>query len=234
MHPQKSDIDRVLEVFAPLRDAPADCMQRLRNESSLVRVPAGTHLFDEHASCSAFPIVLDGVIRISKLGPEGREITLYRVSPGESCVLTSGCLLSGVRYNAAGIAETDVTLLALPQPLFDMLLLKHEPFRQHVFGLYAERLADLTLLIEEVAFRRLDQRLAALLLARGPNLRITHQALADELGSVREIVTRVLGQFASAGWVQLAREQIDVTDKEALSRFVQNPRYVENSQRLRV
>lgn len=234
MHPDKSDIDRVLEVFAPLRDAPADCMQRLRNEGSLIRVPAGTHLFDEHASCSAFPIVLDGVIRISKLGPEGREITLYRVSTGESCVLTSGCLLSGVRYNATGIAETDVTLLALPKSLFDMLLLRHEPFRHHVFGLYAERLADLTLLIEEVAFRRLDQRLAALLLARGPNLRTTHQALADELGSVREIVTRVLGQFASAGWVQLAREQINVTDTEALSRFVHDPRYIDNRQRLRV
>jgi CRP/FNR family transcriptional regulator len=234
MHPDTAAIERALELFEPLRDAPADCLERLRSESNLVRIPAGTHLFDEHASCSAFPIVLDGVVRISKLGPEGREITLYRVSPGESCVLTSGCLLSGVPYNAAGIAETDVTLLALPQSLFDMLLLKHEPFRHHVFGLFAERLADLTLLIEEVAFRRVDQRLAALLLARGPHLRTTHQALADELGSVREIVTRVLGQFASAGWVQLGREQISLTDKDALSRFVHDPRYVGTAQRLPV
>ncbi len=234
MHPDKADINRALELFEPLRNAPPDCLERLRNDSALLHIPAGTHLFDEHASCSAFPIVLEGVIRISKLGHDGREITLYRVTPGESCVLTSGCLLSGVPYNAAGIAETDVTLIGISQSLFDMLLLKHEPFRRHVFGLFAERLADLTLLVEEVAFRRLDQRLAALLLARGPKLRTTHQALADELGSVREIVTRLLGQFSSAGWVQLAREQITVTDRDALARFADDAKNTPTPDRARV
>jgi len=234
MHPDRADIARALDLFEPLRDAPADCLERLRNESSLIRAPAGTHLFDEHASCSAFPIVLDGVIRISKLGPDGREITLYRVTPGESCVLTSGCLLSGIPYNAAGIAETDVTLIGISRSLFDMLLLKHEPFRRHVFGLFAERLADLTLLVEEVAFRRLDQRLAALLVARGPSLRTTHQALADELGSVREIVTRLLGQFAASGWVQLAREQITVIDRDALARFAEDASNALAPKRVRV
>lgn len=234
MHPQSADIARALELFEPLRGAPADCLERLRNESSLMRVTAGTHLFDEHASCSAFPIVLEGIIRISKLGPDGREITLYRVTPGESCVLTSGCLLSGVPYNALGIAETDVVLIALSRPLFDALLQKHEPFRRHVFGLFAARLADLTLLVEEVAFRRLDQRLAALLLERAPTLRTTHQALADELGSVREIVTRLLGQFAASGWVQLAREQITVTDAQALEDFAKGARQARLPDRVRV
>ena len=224
MNPDAADIERALDLLEPLRAAPDDCLVRLRSESALLRAAAGTHLFDEHSTCSAFPIVLEGAIRVSKLGPDGREITLYRVTPGESCVLTSGCLLSGMPYTATGIAETNVTLIGMTQPLFDALLLQHPPFRRHVFGLFAERLADLTLLVEEIAFHRLDQRLAALLVARGPVLRTTHQALADELGSVREIVTRLLGQFAASGWVQLAREQISVTDRDSLSRFAHDPR----------
>jgi len=223
MSPEAADIERALELLEPLRGAPDDCLDRLRRESALLRVPAGTHLFDEQSACSAFPIVLGGAIRVSKLGPDGREITLYRVTPGESCVLTSGCLLGGMPYTATGMAETDVTLISMTQSLFDALLLQHPPFRRHVFGLFAERLADLTLLVEEVAFHRLDQRLAGLLVARGPVLRTTHQALADELGSVREIVTRLLGQFAACGWVRLAREQISLTDRDSLSRFAQDP-----------
>lgn len=222
MQKQTADIQRALEILDPLRGAPADCFERILQESPLLRVAAGTHLFDEQAACNAFPIVLEGAIRVSKLAPDGREITLYRVTPGESCVLTSGCLLGGMPYTATGIAETDVMLVGLSQPVFDALLLRHEPFRRHIFGLFGERLADLTLLVEEVAFRRLDQRLAALLVARGPMVHATHQALADELGSVREIITRLLGNFAASGWVRLAREQIAVVDHESLSRLAQN------------
>ena len=220
--PDTTAIQRALELLEPLRNAPAGCMERLERETVLLRVPAGTRLFDEQAACTAFPIVLDGAIRVSKLGPDGREITLYRVTPGESCVLTSGCLLGGTPYSASRIAESEVTMIGMKQPLFDTFLREHEPFRHHVFGLFAGRLAELTLLVEEVAFRRLDQRLAGLLAARGPMLRTTHQALADELGSVREIVTRVLGQFAAAGWVSLARERINVTDGDSLLRLARD------------
>ncbi|RPJ44206.1 MAG: Crp/Fnr family transcriptional regulator [Betaproteobacteria bacterium] len=99
-------------------------------------------------------------------------------------MLTSGCLLGRMPYAATGIAETAVTLIALPRPLFDRLLARRDPFRRYVFELFSARLAELMLLIEEVAFRRLDQRLAALLLARGPAVHTLHQAFADELGSV--------------------------------------------------
>lgn len=144
----------------------------------------------------------------------GRETQLLQ-APGESCVLTSGCLLGHIDYAATGIAETAVTLIAVPLPLFELLLARHGPFRKHVFELFGARLADLMLLVEEVAFHRLDQRLA-LLLARGPALRATHQAIADELGSVREMVSRLLGSFADRGLVQLGREQIDVIDTDGL------------------
>lgn len=217
--PGPADIERALELFAPLRGAPPDCIARLRAESRLLYVPAGTHLFDEGSRCSAFPLVLDGAIRVSKISAQGREILLYRVTPGESCVLTSGCLLGHVDYAATAIAETAVTLVAVPPPLYDDLLARHEAFRRHVFELFAARLADLTLLVEAVAFHRLDQRLAALLLARGPALHTTHQALADELGSVREMVSRLLGHFAERGLVRPGRELIEVTDAPGLQQI---------------
>ena len=187
----------------------------------LLHAPAGTHLFDEQARCSAFPLVLEGAIRVSKISPQGREILLYRVTPGESCVLSSGCLLGACEYTATGIAEAPVTLIAMPLPLYDRLLASHEPFRRHIFELFAARLAELTLLIEEVAFRRLDQRLAALLLARGPVLHATHQALADELGSVREMVSRLLGSFAERDLVRLRREQVEVIDGVGLKQLAE-------------
>ena len=92
----------------------------------------------------------------------------------------------------------------------------HEPFRRFVFGIFADRLADLMSLAEAVAFQRLDQRLAATLLGHGPTVATTHQALADELGTVREIVTRLLKRFERAGWVQLGRERIELRDAAAL------------------
>lgn len=219
VQPDTVHIARALELFPPLRDAPPECLERLRGESQLLRAPAGTRLFDERARCTAFPLVLDGAIRVSKISAQGREILLYRVAPGESCVLTSGCLLGHIDYAATGIAETAVTLIAVPLPLFELLLARHEPFRKHVFELFGARLADLMLLVEEVAFHRLDQRLAALLLARGPALLATHQAIADELGSVREMVSRLLGSFADRGLVRLGREQIDVIDTDGLRRL---------------
>lgn len=212
-------LQRVLELFPPLRNAPADCLERLRFESQLMQAPAGTRLFDEKARCTAFPLVLEGAIRVAKVTEQGREILLYRVTPGESCVLTSGCLLGHIDYAATGIAETAVTLVAVPLPLFEQLLARHEPFRRHIFELFGARLADLMLLVETVAFHKLDQRLAALLLARGPLIRTTHQSLADELGSVREMVSRLLGSFADHGWVRLGREQVEITDGDALRRL---------------
>ena len=219
MPPESDPIDRALQLFPPLRDAPPDCIERLRRDTQVLQVAAGTRLFDEHARCSAFPLVIEGAIRVSKISTQGREILLYRVTPGESCVLTSGCLLGHIDYAATGIAETAVMLIAVPLPLFEQLLARHEPFRRHIFELFGARLSELMLLVEEVAFHRLDQRLAALLLARAPTLRATHQAIADELGSVREIVSRLLGSFADRGLVRLAREQIVITDTDGLRRL---------------
>lgn len=181
-------------------------------------VPAGTVLFHERSPCQGFPLVLEGEVRVSRSASNGRELELYRVVPGELCLASSACLFSGEVFSARG-QTTQATQLALMPPADFRAALAHAPFRDFVLGLFATRMADLTGLVEAVAFQRLDSRLAAALLGHGPQLRATHQALADELGTVREIVTRLLHRFERAGWVQLSRECITLRDSAALRRL---------------
>jgi CRP/FNR family transcriptional regulator len=127
-----------------------------------------------------------------------------------------------VTYNAHGVALTDTTLFVLPAPTFQRLLGGSEAFRSYVFGLFAGRMADLMQTVDEVAFKRLDERLARLLLRRGPRIHATHQQLADELGSVREIVSRIIRGFVEQGLVKTGREQIEVLDRAGLARIAGN------------
>jgi CRP/FNR family transcriptional regulator len=212
MHPRDTRLTSLYPVITQLPDA---VKLRCLSEAREATVPAGTIVFDAGQACSGFPFVLSGSIRVVKCSESGRELPLYRVSPGESCLITSGCLLGHSQYNARGIAESETTLLLLGKDCFEQLL-AFPAFRDFVFNLVSERMADLMQLVEEVAFRKLDQRLASLLLGKGRTLHTTHQALADELGSVREMVSRLLKGFAEQGWVKLSREQIEILDPAAL------------------
>ena len=215
-----SDIrSRLLQHYPALAGLPAAELEGLLANAMVMPLPGGTIVFDENQACQGFPMLLSGSIRVIKAAPSGRELQLYRVAPGESCILTSSCLLGHTRYTARGIAEQDLEMALLPAQSFHALLEKHEAFRNYVFHLFSDRLTDLMELVSAVAFQKLDQRLAALLIAKPSPLRTTHQALADELGSAREIVSRLLKGFADQGWVKLAREQIEVTDNTALIRF---------------
>ena len=209
--------EQLLQKFPFFAGLPAARVDALLAQARLVRAPRGTTLFDADQPCRGFPLVLEGSVRVAKRAPTGREILLYRVDPGEGCILSGGCLLGQSDYSASGTAEQDVTLLSLPPALFNELLVQFEPFRRFVFGMYGERLGDVMELVEEVAFRRLDVRLAQLLIRRGPVVQGTQQALADELGSVREIVSRLLRGFEERGWVELGRERISVRDPRALA-----------------
>jgi CRP/FNR family transcriptional regulator len=201
------------QILADLSQAEHDLVVA---QAIAVTAPPSTVLFDAGHACQALPLVLSGAIRVFKRAENGREISLYRVQPGELCIVTVSCLLGGDAYPATGVAETAVTAISLPQPLFLRLTETHPPFRRAVFHLFAERLSGLMQLVEEIAFRKLDQRLAALLLARGPVIQVSHQQLADELGSVREIVSRLLKQFEERGWIRLARERVELIDSAAL------------------
>ena len=211
-----------LEAQYPvLAELPQKARQQFAAAAQAVTVPAGATLFDERQPCQGFPFVLAGAIRVAKVAANGRELPLYRVTPGESCIITSSCLLGNVPYNARGTTEGETTLMMLPRDMFSELLAQ-APFRNFVFNLFAERMADLMRLVEEVAFLKLDQRLAALLLGRGRIVRATHQQLADELGSVREMVSRLLKGFAEQGLVALGRERIEIRDAAGLRRIAQD------------
>lgn len=205
-------------LYPALASVPAALQSRIAAESLALDVPVGTRIFSAGELPRGFPLVLEGRVRVAKVGAQGRELALYRVGPGEGCILTSSCLLGGSTYTAEAVAEQPLKLLVLPPSLFDALL-AHAPFRSFVFRLFSDRLAELTELVEAVAFRRLDARLAERLLGRGAKLRVTHQQLADELGTVREMVSRVLKSFADQGLVALGREQVDVLDAAGLRRI---------------
>jgi CRP/FNR family transcriptional regulator len=210
-----SDAGELRRLYPALASLPDGRLARLIAAATTVALPAGATLFDEHESCQGFPLLLEGSVRVTKSAPSGRELPLYRVEPGETCVISASCLLGNAAYQARGVAETGVRLLLLPPAEFAGLLA--EPaFRDFVFALFAGRIADLMTLVEEVAFQRLDQRLAARLLGHGATLHTTHQQLADELGTVREIASRLLKGFEAQGLVRLGRERIEVIDPRRL------------------
>ena len=210
---------RLLQYYPMLQALPATELDGLLVIAKQLTFPRGTVIFDENQPCQGFPLVLSGCLRVFKSSANGRELQLYRVVPGQSCILTSSCLLGHNPYQARGIAEAPLEIVMLPAALFHSLLAKYDAFRSYVFQLFTERLTDLMELVTAVAFQKLDQRLAALL-TDGPNpLFATHQVIADELGSAREMVSRLLKGFAEQGWVKLGREQITITDLAAIKKF---------------
>ncbi|MFO1414232.1 MAG: Crp/Fnr family transcriptional regulator [Burkholderiales bacterium] len=218
--PPRPLADRIAALFPGLAAAPAATRQRIAERGVLRVVPEGTVMFSEHAPCMGFPLVLAGTVRVSQLFPNGRELQLYRVQAGESCLLSGGCLLGKADYSATAAAATEVEVLLIPGDEFRALMNEDESFRTYVFSLYGERLATLFHLVEAIAYQKLDQRLAGMLAARSRagnrTVNATHQALADELGSVREIVTRLLRGFEDRGWVALGRERIEIRNPAAL------------------
>lgn len=207
---------RARASFPALAGLPPALESRLAAHCRVVKVSPGTRLFDERSPCGAFPLVIEGRVKVAKLSPTGREIVLYRVGPGQSCLLTSSCLLSRRDYSATGTAEVETTLVAIPRNVFDELMAGAPAFREYVHALFADRIGELMMLVEEVAFRRLDQRLAAHLLAHGPHVAARHQDIATELGSVREIVSRLLSDFEDRGLVSLGRGRIEVVERGGL------------------
>ena len=209
--------------FPLFAHAPATVLEMIRGAAAVVEVPSGATLFDAGSPCKAFPLLLRGCVRVTKLSSSGREMVLYRIVPGQLCLLTSSCLLGQAVYPAHGFAEEDTRILVMEPALFHRLLAEYEEFRKQVFGLFAERLVEMMQLVEAVAFGRLDKRLAALLMGRGGMVRASHQSLADELGSVRVVVSRILRNFEEKGWVALGREQIEILKPKELLEFMEEP-----------
>jgi CRP/FNR family transcriptional regulator len=205
--------------FEGLKGLEPDVRRQLAARSRILRVPKGTVIFGPGRPAENMLLLLSGSVRVQQVGDSGREIVLYRVNPGESCVLTTACLMSHEDYSAEGIAETDATAAAIPRAVFDEAIARSPVFRQFVFDAYGRRIADLFLTIEDIAFRRVDIRLAQKLLelSQDGRLQATHARLATELGTAREVVSRQLAEFQRRGWVELSRGEIRLTDPDALA-----------------
>jgi CRP/FNR family transcriptional regulator len=187
-----------------------------------VTMPGGQFVFRAGAPCSNYVLVLEGRVRVQLIGEGGREATLYRVLPGQSCILTTCCILSGDDYPAEGFTEAPVRALAVSKPAFDRALESAPAFRRFVFSNLGARISEVIARMEEVTFRPVERRLAALLLLRsgeGGAVAATHQEIAVELGSSREVVSRQLKRLERQGVVGLGRSIVEVRDPDALRRL---------------
>jgi CRP/FNR family transcriptional regulator len=191
----------------------------MREAASLVRLRAGRDVFVEGDRVEGIALLLSGVVRVYTIGAGGREITLYRFGQGQSCVLTAGAILNRRAFPAVATVEQDAEALLIPAETFRRWVHRSDLWRDFVFEMLLQRLASVIETLDEALFRRMDSRLAAFLLARsrlGNPVRITHQQIAAELGSSREVVSRLLEEFARAGLLRTARGEIRVLDAAGL------------------
>ncbi|VAV88222.1 Transcriptional regulator, Crp/Fnr family [hydrothermal vent metagenome] len=207
----------ITDYFPELNQLSAENKKILESGIHMVSAPAGTVMFSEGSECKGYVMLLEGTVRVHKVSEDGREIVLYRVESGESCIMTTTCLISDEQYGAEGVAETDVKLVVVPPGTFNQLLARSDKFRNFVFEVYAKRMSMLMMLVEEVVFKKLDKRLAHLLLDRNKDqFEATHQDIALELGSVREVVSRQLKVFERGGLIRLGRGSITILDRDGL------------------
>ncbi|MGI9415755.1 MAG: Crp/Fnr family transcriptional regulator [Hyphomicrobiales bacterium] len=208
-----------IDRFPDLAALPQDDRRLLTERAAEITLPAGTTVFAPGVAAESFLLIIEGTVRVQQVSPGGREIVLYRVTGGETCIMTTACLLSDEDYAAEGTAETEVEAIAIPKTAFEDAIARSPGFRRLVFSDYSHRISDLMHVVEEVAFERLDKRLAQRLLDRaGPDgaVSATHQEIAVELGSAREAVGRLLKELERRGWVAMARGRIELQEPERL------------------
>lgn len=208
-----------LNAFPALSKINDPAWYQLLQHVQEITIPAGEPVFFEGDSCQQYLLVVDGSVRVQKLSENGREIVLYRVESGQSCVLTTSCLLAGDHYSAEAVTESDVKAVAFPHAAFEQALGASSQFRQFVFASYGERISGLVMLIDAIAFGRMDSRLADYLLnhAEEDIVEITHQHLARELGTAREVISRLLKEFERHGEVSLSRGKIHIQQAASLA-----------------
>ncbi len=202
-----SEFTKLFPVLANSRDA---LVKELLAVGRARDVPAGSRLYAEGDACAAIAFVLDGELRVYKISENGREITLYELGRGETCILNASCILSGTSYPANAMTLTPARIMLIPSTVFRRLMGEYEDLRTFVFSLLSQRLSAVMELVEEVAFGRMDGRLMDYLGEKAENgqLETTHQKIANDLGTSREVVSRLLKDFERKGRVKLGRNEI--------------------------
>ena len=208
------ETSRFLELFPAFRKADPALGAEIVVSASPGRLAAGTRVYFEGDDCGQIAFLLAGEIRVFKAGESGREITLYEIGPGETCILNASCILSGKRYPANAETLSDCELLLLPAGRFRFLVDRYSDMRADVFAVLSERMAGVMALVEEIVFRKLDERLMDHLVEKAADgeLSTTHQAIANELGTSREVVSRLLKDFERRGRLSLGRHRITLRE----------------------
>jgi CRP/FNR family transcriptional regulator len=217
----QGQFDRIARAMPVLQGADPQLLREFQEAAFFARIPAGRDIFAEGDRIDAIALLISGVVRVYKIGETGREITLYRFGDGESCILTANAILSRQTFPAIATVEREAEAVMIPAETFRDWVRRYDRWRAFVFDLLSQRLSSLMTIVDEVAFRRMDRRLAALLLERArsdTHLGITHQEIAAELGSSREVISRLLEDFAERGWIRTGRAALEIRDRAALEK----------------
>jgi CRP/FNR family transcriptional regulator len=211
--------DRIARALPILQRAAPQLQQEFQQTAFFARIPAGRDVFIEGDQVDAIALLISGVVRVYKIGETGREITLYRFGLGESCILTANAILSQQSFPAIATVEREAEAVMIPSDSFRDWVRRYDLWRGFVFDLLSQRLASVMAIVDEVAFRRMDTRVASFLVGHGQvqnPIRVTHQEIAAELGSSREVISRILEDFASLGFIRPGRGTVEILDFESL------------------
>ncbi len=196
-------------------------INEIEQHGVLLSLDPGQYVCWEGDRCGHLPFVIEGIVRVYKLGETGRELTLYRIHSGESCILTASCILSNQNFPANAKVEEQVRAIGIPADILLDWTERYEVWRRFVFSMMSNRLEDIIELVDAVTFKRLDLRLAGYILDKTidrSTLLLTHQELAAEIGSAREVVSRVLKDFEHRGLVKLERGKIQLINRSQLTK----------------
>jgi CRP/FNR family transcriptional regulator, anaerobic regulatory protein len=211
--------NRIVRVLPILEHADPELLREFQQKAFIARIPEGHDVFVEGDRADAIALLISGVVRVYKIGETGREITLYRFGNGESCILTANAILSQKNFPAIATVEKEAEAVMIPADTFRDWVRRYDLWREFVFDLLSERLSSVMAIVEEVAFRRMDVRVVTFLserLGRSDSIQITHQEIAAELGSSREVISRILEDLSGLGIIGVSRGTIKVLDREAL------------------
>ena len=209
-----------LSLFPELAQLDQHAKEILAKYARIVEAPIGTIGYREGMPCGAYVMRLAGKSRVYKMSTSGREILLYRVGAGETCVITTTCLLGDSDYPASTIVEEPIRDVLIPANAFHQLMIDSAVFRKFVMTNYGALISDLIVLLDEVAFHSLNARLAKVLLdANTTTITRTHQKIADELGTAREVVSRQLKRLEQNRAVSLGRGHVEITDRKTLEKM---------------
>jgi CRP/FNR family transcriptional regulator len=215
----QEEYNRITRVLPVLQRADAQMVHEFQQVATFARIPVGRDVFIEGDLVDGIALLISGVVRVYKIGETGREITLYRFGLGESCILTANAILSQKSFPAIATVEQEAEAVMIPADIFREWVGRYDLWREFVFDLLSQRLSSVLMILDEVAFRRMDLRIAALLL-KGSQMqnpiRMTHQEIASELGSSREVISRILEDFSEQGIIRSGRGEVEVLDSQAL------------------